>query len=85
MKQISAYISEDVNERIEEYSKTHGIKKAFLIEEALLHHLTAVEELPQDLIIPPMIKVTRASGERILKRLRHPSKPTKPMIELMKS
>jgi hypothetical protein len=85
MKQISAYISEGVNKRIEQYSKTHGIKKAFLIEEALLHHLTAVEELPQDLIIPPLITVTRASGERILKRLKHPSKPTKAMRDLMGS
>ena len=82
-KQISAYISEEVNKRIEEYSKIHGVKKAFLIESALLHHLLALAELPLDVIIPPSILVSRRSGERVLGRLRRPAKPTKDMRKLM--
>jgi len=35
--QISAYISEETKKQVEAYVKSWGVKKAFLIEEALQH------------------------------------------------
>ena len=52
------------------------------MEEALLHHLQALRELPQDIIIPTRIVVSRESGERIAKRLRKPEPPTEAMRRL---
>ncbi len=80
--QISAYISASTKQLVEEYAEAHGVKKGFLIEEALLHHLQALRELPADVIIPPRLLVTEETGERLLARVRKPRRPTKAMREL---
>ena len=55
--QISAIISSSTKEMVERYTEARGVKKEHLIEEALLHHLQALRELPADIIIPPRITV----------------------------
>jgi len=45
------------------------LKKGFVIEQALLHHLQATNEIPEEVVIPPRLVVTSASGERLLERL----------------
>jgi len=62
--QISAYISETTKEQVEHYAEAHGVKKGHLVEEALLHHLQALRELPADIMIPPRIVLSRASFKR---------------------
>ena len=81
--QISAFISESTKERVERYVEAHGVKKGHLIEEALLHHLQALRELPADIVIPPRVVVTRSSLERISRLVKKPRKPTKAMRDLM--
>ena len=44
--QISAEISEGTKRLLERYSRAHGVKKQFLIESAVLHHIQALEALP---------------------------------------
>lgn len=83
--QISAYISKTTKALVEEYADNHGVKKAHLVEEALLHHLQALRELPADLVIPPQVVVARDDGEAILGRIEQPRKPTRAMRELFKS
>ena len=80
--QISAFISASTKDLVERYVEAHGVKKGHLLEEALLHHLQALRELPADVVIPPRIVVGRESGEQILSRLKKPRKPTKAMREL---
>jgi hypothetical protein len=82
--QISAYISKTTKSLVEEYTEHHGVKKAHLVEEALLHHIQALRELPADLVIPPRVIVARDTGEAILETLEHPRKPTKAMRDLLK-
>jgi len=53
--QISAYISEETKNLVERYVRARGVKKGFLVESALLHHLQALEKLPADVIIPPRL------------------------------
>jgi hypothetical protein len=67
--QISANISPATRDRLERYVRSRGLKKGFVIEQALLHHLAAIAELPDEMVIPPRLTVTRESGERILERL----------------
>lgn len=81
--QISAYISETTKQEVERYTEAHGVKKGHLIEEALLHHLQALKELPADLVIPPRLTVSPKSFERVLSRIKNPGKPTKAMRALM--
>ena len=49
--QISAHISQETKQLIERYADAHGVKRGALVEQALLHHLPALRELPADFII----------------------------------
>jgi len=80
--QISAFISDSTKDALERYAEAHGLKKAHLIEEALLHHLQALRELPLDVIIPARLVVSQESGQAILDRAEKPRRPTKAMRDL---
>jgi hypothetical protein len=80
--QISANISTETRELLERYVAAHGAKKSHLIETALLHHLSALEAIPADLVIPPVIHVSRETGKAILDRIQTPAPPTAAMQEL---
>ncbi len=82
--QISAPISKETKDLLEEHVKTTGVKKGHLIESALRHHLRALQELPADVILPPRIVLTRRSFEQVVERLRSPGKPTKALRDLMR-
>ena len=81
--QISAYISEATKDKVERYAEAHGVKKGHLVEEALLHHLQALRELPADIVIPPRIIVSADSFEKAGKLIKKPRKSTKALRDLM--
>lgn len=81
--QISAYISQATKEQVERYADAHGVKKGHLVEEALLHHLQALRELPADIVIPPRIVLTAQSFETVSKLVKKPRRPTKALRDLM--
>lgn len=81
--QVSAYLSDTTREQLERYAKEHGVKKGHLVEEALLHHLLALRELPADVIVPPTLELTSASFAEVSKLVATPRKPTKAMKALM--
>ena len=81
--QISAYISESTKQQVERYADAHGVKKGHLVEEALLHHLQALRELPADIVIPPRLTVTAASFRLVKGLVKKPRKPTKALRDLL--
>ena len=81
--QISAYISESTKALVDTYVKRCGVKKGFLIEEALLHHLQALKNIPEDIIIPVKLLLTEKSMQDVADILEQPPTPTKALIELM--
>ncbi len=81
--QISAYISRETKDLMESYTREHGVTKAHLIETALLHHLQALRELPQDVLVPARLVLTRQSGEALLESIEHPDAPTRQLRSLM--
>jgi hypothetical protein len=80
--QISAHVSVRTKEMVERYTEARGVKKAHLIEEALLHHLQALRELPADIIIPPRIVVDEESAKALQERVEKPRRPTRAMKDL---
>lgn len=82
--QISAQVSKDTKDRLENYSRAHGIKKQFLIETALLHFLGALDELPSHIIVPPRLIVTERSGRRVANLISGRRKPSQALVELMR-
>ncbi len=81
--QISAYISTATKDEVERYVAAHGIKKGFLVEEALLHHLLALRQLPSDVVIPPRLTVALRSFAKVAAAVKTPRKPTKALRDLM--
>lgn len=59
------------------------MKKGYLVEVALLHHLQALRELPSDIVIPPRITVTAEAFARVEALIKKPRKPTTAMRDLM--
>ena len=81
--QISALISESTRELLEKYVRATGVKKGYLVEQALLHHMQALDEIPAEYIVHPRIVVSRKTGEAILARARS-GRPTASLRKLMR-
>jgi len=82
--QISAFVSKTVKARLEKVARARGLKKGFVIERALDHHLQALEEIPDEFIIPPTLVVTADSFDKLFKRLKSPPAPTAELRALMR-
>ena len=81
--QISAQISETTRELMEKHVRRTGVKKGHLVEQALLHHMQALDEIPAEYIIHPRIVVSRKTGEEMLRKAENPN-PTPALRELMR-
>lgn len=81
--QISASISRETKKLLDAYVRKRGIKKSYVIEQALRHHLLAINEIPEEYIIPPIIRVSAESGRMIVGMVQDPPEPTPAMQELM--
>jgi len=81
--QISAVVSETTRELLERHVRATGVKKGYLVEQALRHHLQALQELPADVIIHPKLVLTRKSGEHLLKEMDN-AKPTEALRDLLR-
>ena len=82
--QVSAYISEETKAELDDFVKRHGIKKAHLIEQALLHHLQALREIPEDLVIPTRLVLSRESIVGVVEQLDREPEPTEALIALLR-
>ncbi len=68
---------------LEKHVRATGVKKGHLIEQAILHHLYALDALPADIIVHPRVVVSRRSGREIARRLRARPQPSKQLRVLM--
>lgn len=82
--QISAHISKETKAELEAYVRQKGVKKAFLIEEALRHHLQALREIPEDLMIPGRLVLTPESMERVAAQIERDEEPTEALKSLFR-
>ncbi len=80
---ISAFISETTRELLESYVTAHGVRQGRVIEEALLHHLQALRELPADVVLPPRLVLTPESFEEVAALVIAAPAPTPAMRDLM--
>ena len=81
---ISALISRETKELLERFVRARGLKKGFVIERALQHHIRALEEIPEEFIIPPEIVLTGESFNEIIEMMKSTPKPTPGLRRLMK-
>ncbi len=83
--QISAYISGDTKRRLDMFVRETGVKKARVIEDALNHHLDALQELPADAIIPTRIVLSHENGLRFIEEMESDAEPTGELRRLMRA
>jgi len=83
--QISASVSKETKKLLDAYTRKRGIKKSFVIEQALRHHLLAAEEIPEEFIVPPVLRVKIEGLKAIVAQLESTEPPTPAMLELMRA
>ena len=81
--QISAHISDETRNQIEVFVRQHGITKARLIEDALQHHLAALREIPNDIVVPTRLVLTRESFEDVVAAIESNTPPSEALRALM--
>ena len=84
-KQISAFISEETRAQVETYVKRRGVKKAHLIEEALQHHLQALRAIPEDIVIPARLVLTKEALSQVADRITGDEQVTEHLKALFRS
>ena len=81
--QISAQISAETRDRLDEYARETGLKKSRIVEDAIEGHLDAVNTIPPEYIIPTRITVDEATWERINERIDNPGDASPELLELL--
>ena len=82
--QISAFVSQETRDELDRFVKATGMKKGFVLEQALRSHLRALREVPPEFTVPTRIVLERRSFERVVRRIARPGPPTKDLVRLMK-
>ena len=81
--QISAVVSQTTKDMLEQLVRARGLKKGYVLEEALRHHLQALQELPQDVIIPSSLVLTRESFGALVREMEKPRRASPALRKLM--
>jgi antitoxin component of RelBE/YafQ-DinJ toxin-antitoxin module len=82
--QVSATISTTTKEKLDRFTEELGLKKNFVVEQALLYFMESRRELPDEAFIPARIVVEDDELEQIVKRLEASPAPTSMLRELMR-
>ena len=80
--QVSAHISEETKARLERFVRRTGQTRGRVIEDALLQHLQALEQLSIEAIVPARIVLAPESATRVSQMLTRPPEPTEDMKRL---
>ncbi|MBI5443839.1 MAG: DUF1778 domain-containing protein [Deltaproteobacteria bacterium] len=82
--QISATISAATKEQLDRFTESRGLKKNFVVEQALLYFMEARRELPDEAFIPARIVVEDESFDRLVDSIENPPPPTEALRELLR-
>lgn len=83
--QISATISEATKERLDRFVESRGLKKNFVVEQALLYFMEARSELPDEALVPARLVLEDKAFDRIAELVTSSQAPTDALRELMRA
>jgi uncharacterized protein (DUF1778 family) len=83
--QISATVSASTKEKFDRSMESHGLKKNFVIEPALLYFAEARRDLPDEAFIPGRIVLDDEAFDRVAQLLDDPRPAPDALRELMRS
>jgi uncharacterized protein (DUF1778 family) len=82
--QISATVSAATKEKLDRFTESHGLKKNFVVEQALLYFMEARRELPDEALIPARLLLDDEAFDRVVALLETPAAPTEALRRLMR-
>ena len=82
--QIAATISAATKEKLDRFAESRGLKKNFVVEQALLYFMEARRELPDEAFIPTRIVLEDDAFDRVADQVSNPPAPTAALRELMR-
>lgn len=82
--QVSATISAATKEKLDRFTESHGLRKNYVVEQALLFFMEARTELPDEALIPARIVLEDAHFDRLVQAIGSPPAPTEALRELMR-
>lgn len=82
--QISVTVSASTKEQLDRFARSRGMKKNFVIEQALLLYLEARRTYPDDAFIPTRIVLEDEGFDALVERIGEPAAPTDALRELMR-
>ena len=82
--QISATVTAATKEKLDRFTESRGLKKNFVVEQALLFFMEARRELPDEAFVPTRILLDDESFDHLITRLEQPPAPTEALEELMR-
>jgi len=82
--QISATVSAATKEKLDRFTERYGLRKNYVVEQALLYFMEARRELPDEALIPVRLVLDDKAFDRIVQRLESPPAPTDALRELMR-
>lgn len=82
--QISATVSAATKEKLDRFTEGHGLKKNFVVEQALLFFMEARRDLPDEALIPARFVIEDHAFERVVAQIETPAEPTTALRELMR-
>lgn len=74
--QISATISAATKERLDRFTESHGLRKKYVVEQALLLFMQARTEFPDEALIPASLVLENEAFDRIVGAIASPADPT---------
>jgi len=82
--QVSATVSAATKEKLDRFTEELGLKKNFVVEQALLFFMESRRELPDEAFIPTRLVLEDAEFDRLVARLKAPPAPTPALRRLMR-
>ncbi len=82
--QVSATIATTTRDRLDRFTEQLGLKKNFVVEQALLYYMEARRELPDEAFVPTRLVLTDTAYDQLSARLQQDAPPTDALVELMR-
>lgn len=82
--QISVTVSVATKEKLDRFTESHGLKKNFVVEQALLYFMEARSALPDEALVPARLVIEDQTFDRIVELVESPPTPNAALRKLMR-
>lgn len=82
--QISAYISATTKRRLDAFARESGLKKGYILEQALDGYLSSADAIPAEYLVPSTLVLTNESYDRVVEQMLRPDEPRPALRALLR-